>query len=100
MRFCGPSGQSPGQDISVSARTRAGFTLQGGLSTGRTSTDNCDLYAKLPEVSLQFGIIAVPPSQCHVDTNFLTQFKLLGTYLVPNDILLGRVVGVGMLVRW
>jgi hypothetical protein len=73
-----------GVDISVNARPRAGFTLQGGLSTGRTSTDNCDLYAKLPEVSLQFGIIAVPPSQCHVDTSFLTQFKLLGTYLVPK----------------
>jgi len=73
-----------GMDVTVSARPRAGFTLQGGLSTGRTSTDNCELYAKVPEVSLQFGIIAVPPSQCHVDTNFLTQFKLLGTYLVPK----------------
>jgi hypothetical protein len=73
-----------GVDVSVNARPRPGLTLQGGLSTGRTSTDNCDLYAKLPEVSLLFGIIAVPPSQCHVDTNFLTQVKFLGAYLVPK----------------
>ena len=59
--------------------------LQGGLSTGRTTTDNCELYGEACRRSrLQFGIIAVPPSQCHVDTEFLTQFKFLGTYLVPK----------------
>jgi hypothetical protein len=73
-----------GVDVSVSARMRVGLTLQGGISTGRTSTDNCDLYPAVPEVSLLFGIIATPREYCHVDTKFLTQVKFLGTYLVPK----------------
>ena len=31
-----------------------------------------------------FGIFAVPRGYCHVDESFLTQGKLLGTYLVPK----------------
>jgi hypothetical protein len=72
-----------GMDFSMNARLRSGLTVQGGLSTGRTSTDNCDIRTKLPEIS-RTGNSAVPLSQCHVDTNFLTQVKLLGTYLVPK----------------
>jgi hypothetical protein len=72
-----------GVDVSINARPRQGVVLQGGLSTGRTSTDNCDLVAKLPGITLS-GNIAVPESQCHVDTNFQTQVKFLGTYLVPK----------------
>ena len=30
----------------------------------------------------------------------LTYANTAGTYLVPNAILLGRVVGLGLLVRW
>jgi len=79
-----------GVDVTLNARPRNGVTLQGGVSTGRTSTDNCDLRSSLPEITLQFGVIAVPQSQCHVDTNFLTQVKFLGTYLVPKiDVLFG-----------
>jgi hypothetical protein len=71
--------------------------FQGGLSTGRTSTDNCDLRARLPEITIlpagvaprqgapaTIGLTAVPDSQCHVETKFLTQFKFLGTHLVPK----------------
>ena len=32
-----------GVDISLNARPRSGLTIQGGISTGRTLTDNCDL---------------------------------------------------------
>ena len=49
--------------------------LQGGVSTGRTSTDNCDIVAKVDNPS---------PLYCHVDTAFLTQIKLLGTYAIPK----------------
>jgi hypothetical protein len=64
-----------GFDVSVNARPRDGVLLQGGLSTGRTSTDTCDLVANLDNPS---------PLYCHVDTAFLTQVKLLGTYTVPK----------------
>jgi hypothetical protein len=39
---------------------------------------------KLPETQLVFGIFAVPRRHCHVDEAFLTQVKLLGTYLLPK----------------
>ena len=45
------------------------------MSTGRTSTDSCDIVAKIDNPSARF---------CHVDTAFLTQVKLLGTYTVPK----------------
>jgi hypothetical protein len=73
-----------GVDFTVNARPREGVVLQGGLSTGRTSTDNCDLRAKLPEITQLPGGVGVPLVNCHMDTNFLTQVKFLGTYLVPK----------------
>ena len=95
-----------GFDLTINARPREGVILQGGLSTGRTTTDNCDLRAKLPEIATiapgsfprgggfpvgaaigipaVTGTTAIPESQCHVDTNFLAQYKFLGTYLVPK----------------
>ena len=72
-----------GFDLTISARPSAGTVLQGGLSTGRTSTDNCDLRDTLPEITVA-GLSAVPARNCHVDTNFLTQYKFLGTYRVPK----------------
>jgi hypothetical protein len=66
-----------GLDFTVSARPGNGMLLQGGVSTGRTSTDNCEIREKAPETG------PLNPF-CHVDTNFLTQVKLLGTYTVPK----------------
>jgi hypothetical protein len=66
-----------GIDVSVNARPRSGVLVQGGFSTGRTSTDNCAVVAIAPEV-------APLNAYCHVDTNFLTQVKLLGTYTLPK----------------
>ena len=70
-----------GVDFTMNARPRAGIMVQGGLSTGRTSTDNCEVRALVPEVSFVAGVLN---AYCHVDTNFLTQVKLLGTYTVPK----------------
>ena len=52
-----------------------GALLQGGLSTGRTTTDNCEIAPKVDNPSTRF---------CHVETAFLTQVKFLGTYTVPR----------------
>ncbi|MEP7305255.1 MAG: carboxypeptidase regulatory-like domain-containing protein [Acidobacteriota bacterium] len=65
-----------GVDLSINARLEGGLLLQGGLSTGRTSTDNCDIVAKSGNNP--------SPLYCHVDTAFLTQVKLLGSYNVPR----------------
>jgi hypothetical protein len=70
-----------GIDVTINARPRAGMLLQGGVSTGRTSTDNCQIAAVVPEVNLP--ATGLNPF-CHVDTIFLTQVKLLGTYTVPK----------------
>jgi hypothetical protein len=90
-----------GVDLTVNARVRGGLLLQGGLSTGRTSTDNCDLVQKLPEIAAPApatqGVVPrtevpagavnntlIPLDYCHVDTNFLTQLKFLGAYTIPR----------------
>ncbi len=66
-----------GVEISVTARVRQGLTLQGGTSTGRTTTDNCQIKAQLPEVG------SLNP-YCHVQPPFKTQVKGLGSYTVPK----------------
>jgi hypothetical protein len=64
-----------GVDVNFNVRLRQGIILQGGTSTGRTTTDNCDIVAKIDNPSRRY---------CHVDTAFQTQVKLLGTYMVPK----------------
>ena len=66
-----------GVDVTINARVSGGLTVQGGLSTGRTVTDSCDLRAQLPETS------ALNP-YCRVVDAFLTQAKWLGTYTIPR----------------
>ena len=64
-----------GVDFTLDARLRQGITLQGGLSSGRTSTDECDVAPKVDSPNARY---------CHVDTKFLTQVKFLGVYTVPK----------------
>jgi hypothetical protein len=65
-----------GIDLNINARPKGGILLQGGMSTGRTSTDNCDVVAKIGNNP--------SPLYCHVDTPFLTQVKFIGSYTVPK----------------
>jgi hypothetical protein len=64
-----------GMDFSANARLENGMLLQGGISTGRTTTDQCEV------VQNSGG----NPSQrnCRVQASFLTQLKLLATYRIP-----------------
>ena len=66
-----------GVEVNVTARVRNGLTLQGGTSTGRTSTDTCEVRAALPET-------APTNPYCHVDNPFLTQVKGLASYVIPK----------------
>jgi hypothetical protein len=66
-----------GVEVSFTARVRNGLTLQGGTSTGRTSTNTCEVRAALPETALN-------NPYCDVSNPFLTQVKGLVTYIVPR----------------
>jgi hypothetical protein len=64
-----------GMDFSANARLENGLMLQGGVSTGRTTTDNCEIVANAGgNPSLR---------NCAVQAAFLTQLKLLATYTIP-----------------
>jgi hypothetical protein len=77
-----------GVDLGVNVRVSR-IVIQGGVSTGRTSTDVCGVAARVPEVlgtggALSVRQIAWSLDQCHVDTKFLTQTKWRGTYTLPR----------------
>jgi hypothetical protein len=94
-----------GVDLGVNTRLPRGIILQGGMSTGRTVTDNCEVVAKSPEISSGLAVasgtatVPRPTGQavpfgaatgsgavpyCHLATNFLTQVKGLGSYNIPK----------------
>jgi Carboxypeptidase regulatory-like domain len=74
-----------GIDLTVNARMRGGLLLQGGLSTGKTTTDSCEIRAQLPELSLAAPFtLGLTNPYCRVETPFLTQYKFLGSYTVPK----------------
>jgi len=63
-----------GLDATTQIRFQGGATVQGGLSLGRQTTDNCDVIGKLDNPS---------PYQCHRESGLLPQVKLLGSYQLP-----------------
>jgi hypothetical protein len=77
-----------GVDVTVDARLRNGLFMQGGVSTGKTTFDNCEIAAQLPEVLN--GLTGVAPaaglqpiSFCHQETGFIPQYKALASYTLP-----------------
>ncbi|MBM3778846.1 MAG: TonB-dependent receptor [Acidimicrobiia bacterium] len=77
-----------GMDVSMSARVGNGGLVQGGVSTGRTVTDNCEIVRNNPQIGL-----AVSGGQgsrssdrfCHVvrPWSSQTQVKLAANYPLP-----------------
>ena len=65
-----------GVDISAVARFSGNLTVQGGFSGGRTTSDNCEVRAKLPE-------LAPLNPYCRVVTGYLPHYKALASYVVP-----------------
>lgn len=65
-----------GVEINLTARLGQRLSFQGGTSTGRTTTDDCDIRRVLPETGL------LNP-YCRTAPPFITQVKALGSYLVP-----------------
>jgi hypothetical protein len=65
-----------GIDVSVNARMQGGLIVQGGLSAGRTITDDCEVRRAINQnPSLR---------ACEVVPEFNTNVKALGTYTVPQ----------------
>ena len=70
-----------GVDLTVDARLRNGLFLQGGVSTGKTMTDNCDIVDDAPEI-----LGGQSMSFCHFETPLLPQYKALASYTLPYGI--------------
>jgi hypothetical protein len=80
-----------GVDVNFNARLQHGFFASGGFSTGRTSTDNCDIVNKLPEDGFEslnffspFFFTTMPNQFCKRDGVFTTQVKGLASYTIPR----------------
>jgi hypothetical protein len=73
-------------DFSVNVRPRPRLVLQGGFSTGRTSTETCGIVSQYRNsVTVASSIGAVQSvDMCRLQTPFLTQVKFLGTYGIPK----------------
>ena len=87
-----------GYDVGLNARLPQGIIFQGGLSTGHQTTDFCDIQdpAKagndaLVEMLAGSAVVAASSlASCHMDQNWLTQIKFLGSYTVPKiDVQIG-----------
>jgi hypothetical protein len=80
-----------GVDVNLTSRMRNGFFAQGGFSTGRTATDNCEIVKALPEVAYEsqnffspFFFTTMPTQYCKRDGVFLTQIKGSAAYTLPK----------------
>jgi hypothetical protein len=80
-----------GFDININGRMENGILFQGGTSTGRTSFNNCEIMAALPEVqfeSLNFFspnfFTTLPTQFCDRKGVFLTQVKGFVSYVIPK----------------
>jgi hypothetical protein len=84
-----------GLDATLNLRA-AGFTFIGGTSTGQTVVDNCDVRARLPELStnaagsslfgpgLASATVSPVSPYCHVAFGIQTQFRGLAAYELPG----------------
>jgi len=63
--------------VNLNARMRNGLTFQGGINSGRTVTDVCDVRAHLPELTLT-------NPYCRVDSGMVTRITGFGSYIVPK----------------
>jgi hypothetical protein len=74
-----------GFDLTADARIHNGFFIQGGVSTGRTITDNCNIVAQAPELLTVAGVLT-PKEFCHFNSGFVPQYKALASYTLPYGV--------------
>jgi hypothetical protein len=93
-----------GVDLTMTARMPR-LLLQGGFSTGKTSFNECAVLTQYPNVvvpGVSGGLVGFSSTAntstsntstpglstqfCQMETPFLTQIKLLGSYTLPKDV--------------
>ena len=74
-RFGNQTEHYNGVDLSINVRPSRGLTIQGGLGTGRSTTDACDVTPKVDDPTTRF---------CHLQTPFLTNVMGLVGYTIPR----------------
>jgi hypothetical protein len=77
LKYGGQSEVFNGVDVTVNARP-ASVSLAGGLSTGKLTTDNCDLWTARPDL-----LLTNPMQYCHAAGKFTTQLKGFASYTLP-----------------
>ena len=81
-----------GVDMTVNARVREGFTVQGGFTAGAGTRDFCDVASQLPELYATVGSILLnapttpvqQASTCRIEEPWLWAWRGLGSYIVPK----------------
>jgi hypothetical protein len=71
-----------GVDLNASARLARGIQLSGGVSIGRTRTNNCDLTSNL-SFSFSGASSRTDPAYCDVHPPLQPQWKANATYQLP-----------------
>ena len=69
--------------LNISARMRNGLTLQGGVATGVTEINYCDVRAVSPEYTV-LGAQNPTNPWCNTSTGWSTRATGLGSYTVPK----------------
>ena len=73
--------------LNVSARLGRGVQFQGGINSGKTVQDNCEIRAQIPELTTGAGVspaVNVGNPYCHSDPGFITKATALGSYTIPK----------------
>ena len=74
-----------GVDFTMNARMPK-LLLQGGMSTGRTFENDCEVARNVPEAVPAARAAASSDRFCRTQSPFLTQVKFLGAYTLPYEI--------------
>ncbi len=75
--------------MNVQSRVRSGLTLSGGFNTGKTTADNCEVRAQIPELAGASTTLTAPAVTasnpwCHLDTGWVTRATALASYVIPK----------------
>jgi hypothetical protein len=70
-----------GYDVGINARLQNGLTIQGGFTSDKRTTDNCEIVKALPEILLVGGVWQ-PSGFCRTTTPFITNYKGIATYTI------------------